>query len=130
MAIQHGKDGTVKVGSNTVGSIVSWSLSEKTATADTTAMGATYETHVIGVISGDGTIECYLDPADATGQEALTSGASVTLNLYPQGTTTGKKYKTMTATLNALDLDVNVTAASKRKFGFKANGTISWSTAP
>ena len=128
MAVRHGKDGVVKQGSNTIASVTSWKMSEKAATADKSAMGDTYESHLVGLLSGDGSIDCLLDPSD-TAQEALTIGASVTLNLYPQGTTTGLKYLTFTATIVSLDFAGSLTEPSKRSFGFKANGTISWSTA-
>lgn len=129
MAVRHGKDGVVKVGANTVASVTAWSLSEKIATVDKSAIGDTDETHLVGLKSGSGKVDCLLDPADANGQEALTLGASVTLNLYPQGTTTGLKYWTFTATIESLDGQGGVTEVGKRSFGFKANGAISWATA-
>ena len=128
MSVHHGKDGVVKQGSNTIASVTSWKMSRKAATADKSALGDTYESHIIGLLSGDGSVDCLLDPSD-TAQEALTIGASVTLNLYPQGTTTGLKYLTFTASITGIDDSGTLTDTSKRSFTFKANGTISWSTA-
>ena len=128
MAVRHGKDGVIKQGSNTIASVTSWKMSEKAATADKSALGDTYESHVIGLLSGDGSIDCLLDPAD-TAQQALTVGASVTLNLYPQGTTATNKYLTFTATVTGIDFSGSITEPSKRSFSFKANGTITENTA-
>ena len=108
MTVHHGKDGVVKQGSNTIASVTGWKFSGKTAVADKSALGDSWESHVPGLNSADGSIDCFLDPSD-TAQEALTEGASVTLNLYPQGTTAGLKYWTFTATITGLDLSATIT---------------------
>ena len=56
MGVQHGKDGVVKVGSTTIASVTSWKLNTKAATSDKSAMGDTWESHLIGLLSGDGSL--------------------------------------------------------------------------
>jgi subtilase family serine protease len=128
MSIHHGKDGVVKVGGTAIASVDSWSLGLKAATADKTAMGDTWESHTVGMLSGDGKVSCWLDPSDAS-QEALTIGAAVALTLYEQGTTTGLHYWSFNATVTGVDESGNTTVNSKREFAFKINGAASRLTA-
>lgn len=128
MSVHHGKDGVVKVGSNVIASTNSWTLSLKADTADKSAIGDSWKSHTVGLLSGDGKVSCYLDPADAS-QESLTIGASVTLNLYEQGTTTGLMYWTFTATITGLDEAGDPTKNSTREFTYTVNGAASRLTA-
>ena len=128
MSVRHGKDGVVKVGSSTIASVQSWSLNLKAATGDKSSLGDAWESHTVGLLSGDGKVSCFLDPADSA-QESLTIGASVTLNLYEQGTTTGLKYWTFTATITSIDESGDTSKNSQRDFSFKINGAASRSTA-
>ena len=61
----------------------------------------------------------------AFGQGALRAGSSVTLNLYPEGTTTGDTYYTGTATITEMGVAVNDGDTINRTFSFKGNGPLS-----
>lgn len=85
MAKIHGKSGAVYLGANEVLEVKSWSYDETVETADATAMGDTEKSYLAGVKDGSGSVTCLWDPDDTTGQNALTTGSSVALNLYPEG---------------------------------------------
>jgi hypothetical protein len=126
MGTSHGKDGVVKIGANAVAEVTAWSLSESAAVADDTSMGKSWQTHIPGktVNSWSGSINCNLDQADATGQEVLIVGASVTLKLYAAGAGALAKYKTGLATITKVDQDADMSRTNKRSFSFQGNGAL------
>jgi hypothetical protein len=92
MANHKGSEGTVKVGSNAVAEIRSFSLEENADTLEDTSMGDSARTYLSSLTSWSGTVDVFWDETDATGQGALTIGAEVTLNLYPEGDTAADTY--------------------------------------
>ena len=124
MATHIGNQGSVKVGSNTVAEVVSWSLSESANTADDTAIGDTYQSHQVGTLAWSGTVTCHWDETDATGQEAMTSGASVVLHLLPDGATTGDIDFNGTATIVGIERNVTNDGIVSASFSFTGNGTL------
>ena len=123
MAVHSGKNGKVKVGANTVLKTRRWSIRETVSTDDTTAQGDTSQNHVVGIPGWSGSIDVLHDPADTTGQEALTIGASVTLGLYSDGDATGKKYYSGTATITDISVDAPMGAVT-RSLTILGNGDI------
>lgn len=89
MATHNGSEGLVKVGAATVAEIRSWSYEESADTLETTSMGDTARTYSSSLTGWTGSFECMWDETDATGQGALTIGASVTVIFQPEGDTTG-----------------------------------------
>ena len=127
MATHKGSEGTVKVGSNTVAEISSFTVNESAETIETTNLASTSRTYVAGLTSWDGSLECFWDETDTTGQGAMTSGAEVTLNIYPEGATSGDQYATGTAIITAIstsngDNSSNVTAS----FTFQGTASLTW----
>lgn len=94
-------------------------------------MGDTWETHIAG--SGqkrwEGSLTCHWDETDATGQVTLVAGASVTLNMYPEGATTGDYYYTGTASVVEHSVSTKKDGETIRaSFKFKGNGALTPST--
>jgi hypothetical protein len=128
MATHHGKNGVVKVGANTVAEVDRWSVRESVEVSDDTAQGDTAQTHLVGVPMWNGNLTCHWDETDTNGQQALTIGASVTLNLYPEGTGSGAKYKTGTASILEVGIEVTKNGVVSREFSFQGNGALTEST--
>ena len=97
MATHKGSEGIVKVGSNTVAEVTSFSFDETADTIETTALSNSAHSYVSDLVGFSGSIDCFWDETDTSGQGALTAGASVTLNLYPEGATSGDTYYSGTA---------------------------------
>lgn len=76
-----GNDGAVYVGGNVVAKITDFEFSESMQTRQQTALGDTWEQNKGGLKSVSGRVACWYDPGDSTGQEALSLGAEVTLEL-------------------------------------------------
>ena len=128
MATHHGKDGTVKIGANTVAEINSFSIEETADTAEKTAMGDSSKSFLVGVTTAAGTITCYWDETDTSGQGAMTAGASVSLVLYPEGASSGDTYATMTALITSVGVSVDMGDIVERAFGWQATGGVTWAT--
>ena len=74
-----GKDGLVKVGSNTVAEVRSWSLEHSADVIEKSVMGDSYRSYHAGMQSATASIECYWDETDTNGQVALAPASEVTL---------------------------------------------------
>lgn len=92
MATHAGSEGTVKVGSDAIAEIRSFSLEETADTLEDTSMGDTARTYKSSLTTFTGSVDVFWDETDTAGQGALTIGASVTLNVYPEGDTAGDTY--------------------------------------
>tara|TARA_B100001059_G_C17834531_1_gene587009 strand:+ start:3016 stop:3405 length:390 start_codon:yes stop_codon:yes gene_type:complete len=97
MATHAGKEGLVKVGSNTVAEVRTWTINTNADVIEDTAMGDTARTYLSGLTSADASVDLFWDETDTNGQVALAPGSSVTLVLYPEGSTSGDTYYTGTA---------------------------------
>lgn len=128
MATHIGNDGQVKIGANAVAEIVSFSLSESVNTADDSVLGDTSTSHIAGMKSWSGSVSCYWDETNTTGQGAMTAGASVTLNLYPEGSTSGDTYWTGTATITGIERSVSNDTIVQANFTFTGNGALTSTT--
>lgn len=128
MATFIGNDGVVKVGANTVAEVSSFSLSEAANTADDTVLGDASQSHLVGTLSWTGSITCYWDDTDSTGQGAMTNGASVTLVLLPEGAAVGAAEYTGTATITGIETGVGLDATNTASFTFTGNGDLTIGT--
>lgn len=129
MSTHHGKEGVVKFGANTVAEVTEFTVEEEIDTADTTVMGSVAKTHKPGIPGWSGSLSCFWDEDDTTGQAAATIGASLTTNLYPEGTATGAKYLSGTATITGVSVGVAKDGIDTRTIQFLGNGALSHATA-
>lgn len=129
MANHKGSEGVVKVGSATIAEVTAWSIDESAATIDDSTLDDTVTTMQIGRTSWSGGIECFWDESDSSGQETLTIGASVTLNLYPEGATTGDQYATGTALITGISMSGAIDGIVTRSFTYSGSGALTWGAA-
>lgn len=129
MATHHGKDGLVKIGSDTVAEVTEFSVESSVDVADDTVMGDPWKTHLPGQKEWSGSLSCFWDESDTNGQEAMTEGASVALKLCPEGYDTGDKYLSGTATITRVTVAASKDGVVTRAFQFQGNGALAWATA-
>ena len=126
MATHWGNEGIVKVGANAIAEVDSFEVNESVDPVEDTAMGDTYKTHIPG--SGhkewSGSLTCHWDESDANGQEALVIGASVTLNLYPEGDASGDIELSGLASITNISIGVPKDGLVSRSFEFMGNGAL------
>jgi hypothetical protein len=128
MANHHGKDGTVKIGSNTVAEIKSFTLDQTSDTVEDTSMGDSMKSYKVGQGDASGSITCHFDETDTSGQGAMTNGASVSLALYPEGADSGDTYYTMTALITSVGMSVDMGSVVERSFGFQVTAGVTETT--
>lgn len=128
MANHKGSEGTVKVGSNAVAEIRSFSIEETGDTLEDTSMGDSARTYLASLTSWSGTVDVFWDETDTTGQGALDVGSSVTLNLYPEGDTTGDTYYTGTAIVTSKSVSSSFDGMVEASFGVQGSGALSETT--
>ena len=128
MAVHKGSEGTVKVGSNAVAEIRSYSIEETGDTLETSTMGDTARTYVPSLTSWSGSVDVYWDETDSTGQGALTVGAEVTLNVYPEGDTSGDTYYTGSAIVTSVSKTASFDGLVEASIGVQGTGALTAST--
>lgn len=128
MATHSGVEGTVKFGANTVAEITSFKVDEEARTTDDSNINDVWDTHIITTKAWTAEFECWWDETDTNGQEAGTIGASVTLNLYPEGATSGDNYMYGTATIVGKGIAVARGATITNSFKCQGNGALTKTT--
>ena len=92
MATHTGSAGIVKVGSNTVAEVRSFTLDTSAEILEDTTLTDTSRTYAVGKKGATASVECWWDETDTNGQLAIAEGTSVVLNLYPEGADSGDYY--------------------------------------
>ena len=128
MATHTGSEGTVKVGSNAIAEIRSFSIEETADTLDDTTMGTIARTYKSSLTTFTGTIDVLWDETDESGQGALIIGASVTLNLYPEGVTSGDVYLTGEAIVTGRSVNSTFDGLVEMSISVQGNGALSQTT--
>ncbi len=128
MATHTGSEGLIHIGTDLLGELKSWSLSESAGTIETTKLSDSAKTFAVGTTEWSGSCDCFLDEGD-TAQTALTAGASVTLKFYFEGATTGDKYYSGTALVESIERNGAIDDMVNASFSFKGTGVLALATA-
>jgi predicted secreted protein len=128
MAVHKGSEGTVKVGANAVAEIRSYSIEETGDTLETSTMGDTARTYTPSLTSWSGSVDVYWDETDTTGQGALTVGAEITLNVYPEGDTSGDTYYTGAAIVTSVSKSASFDGLVEASISVQGNGALTSTT--
>ena len=124
MAKVVGRSGVVKVGAVTVAEVVGFSMDEQMSPIDDSELTDQEMTYSAGDITRTAQVDCMWDKADATGQGALTIGASVTLVLQPEGDSSGNETRSMTALVTSVSRANAKAAMVTQSFGFQVSGSV------
>lgn len=124
MATHAGSEGIVKIGSNTVAEVRSFTITEEARVSDDSSLTDTWDTHLAAGKSWSASVTCWWDETDTNGQVAMTSGTSVTLNLYPEGDTSGDIFYSGTATITNVGVAISRDATTERTFECTGNGAL------
>ena len=128
MATHTGSEGTVKVGSNAIAEIRSFSIEESADTLEDTTMGDTARTYKSSLTSFSGSVDVLWDETDSSGQGALTIGAEVTLNLYPEGDAAGDTYLTGSAIVTGRSISSSYDGLVEMSITVQGNGALTSTT--
>ena len=128
MAVHKGSEGTVKVGANAIAEIRSYSIEETSDTLETTTMGDSARTYTPNLTSWSGSVDVYWDETDATGQGALTVGAEITLNVYPEGDTSADTYYTGAAIVTSVTKNASFDGLVEASISVQGTGALTSTT--
>ena len=128
MATHKGSEGIVKVGSNSVAEIRSYSIEESADTLEDTSMGDSAITYKPSLTSFSGSLDVFWDETDSSGQGALSIGSEVTLNVYPEGDTTGDTYYTGSAIVTGVSRTGAFDGLVEASISVQGNGALTEST--
>jgi hypothetical protein len=129
MANHHGSEGVVRVGANTVAEVTSFSFTETAEYAEDTTLADTTKTYnVTAIKSWNGSVTCFWDETDTTGQVALAPGANVALVLAPEGVDSGDTRYSGNALITEITRNVQRGAITEVTFNFIGNGTLTAAT--
>lgn len=128
MATKKGKDGVVRLGTPRTAllHVQSWNLDVSTDAVETWSMGDEWTDNFGTVKKFSGSIECYLDDADAA---APGVGAEIAFDLYPGGTTTGSGYYSGNALVTGTPISGAKDGVPTITFNFAGKGALAEATA-
>ena len=92
MATHTGSSGLIKVGTNTVAEVRSFTLDTTAELLEDTTLTDTSKTFQVGKKGATASVECFWDETDTNGQIAIAEGEQVTMTLYPEGAGRGDYY--------------------------------------
>lgn len=128
MATHAGSEGTVKVGSDAIAEIRSFSIEETADTLEDTSMGDAARTYKPSLTNYTGSVDVLWDESDTAGQGGLTIGAEVTLNLYPEGDTSGDTYLTGSAIVTGRSINSSYDGLVEMSISVQGNGALTQTT--
>jgi len=128
MATHKGSEGTVKSGSNTVAEIRSYTITETADVLEDTTMGDASRTYLASLKTFTGSIECFWDETDTNGQMSLDPGSTVTINIYPEGSSSGDVYYTGSVIITERSITASFDGMVEASFSFQGTGALSETT--
>ncbi|MEK9751745.1 MAG: hypothetical protein VW338_00840 [Rhodospirillaceae bacterium] len=128
MATHLGNEGAVYVGANQVAEVSEFQVTETAQAVDDSAIGDEWDTALVGSKAWRGSMTCHWDETDTNGQEALSVGAQVTLNLYPEGSAGGDVKLTGAVIVTEVGLASRRNGVISRSISFQGNGALTHTT--
>jgi hypothetical protein len=128
MATHKGSEGTVKSGANAIAEIRSYTITETADVLEDTTMGDASRTYLASLKTFSGSIECFWDETDTNGQLSLDPGSTVTINIYPEGSTSGDTYYTGSVIVTEKTVTASFDGMVEASFSFQGNGSLSETT--
>lgn len=127
MATHTGKLGAVYSGTTAVAEIKDWSLDTNSEVVATTVMGDSWVTNKPTQQSWTASFNAFWDAADS-GQATLVAGAELTLNLYPDGNTSEKKFWSGAVIINTVSNTASFDGLVEASFSAVGDGALTLGT--
>ncbi len=125
MGTHAGSEGKVFIGSEQVAEVKSWSMEVTSDTVDASIIGTQWRKNQATIKSWSGSFDAFWDETDAEGQGALEAGATVTLNLYPEGDDDGAKYWSGDVIVTSISYSASFDGIVEASFSFTGTGALS-----
>jgi hypothetical protein len=128
MATHTGSEGLIKIGTTVLGELRSYTLEQTSDTIEDSSMGDAVRTYKVGLKGSSGSASVYFDEADA-GQLLCTVGSSITLNLFPEGNSTGDKFYAVDAIVTGYNVSASFDGMVEAEITFQGTGVVTVGTA-
>lgn len=127
MATHTGSEGTVKIGSDTLGEIRSYTIESTGETIEDSTMGDSARTYKAGLTTFTASFEVYFDETD-TAQNAVDAGASITFSVYPEGDTAGDTYYTGSGIVTGRSITASFDGMVEMSLSVQGTGALTETT--
>jgi len=108
-----------------------WTLDVNQEPVESTVLGSSARSFKPGIITWTGSAECFWDESDTAQNQIDTDMATVdtkTLELYPEGTTSGDTYFTGTVIISSISRNSSVNGMVTASFSFQGTGGLTKTT--
>ncbi len=127
MATLVGKDGVVKIGSNTIGEIRTYSLEQTMDVIEDSSIGDTDRTYTSGLKSFSGSMDVYFDDTD-TGQLDVQVGDTGTISVQVEGDTTGDHQLSGSIIVTGRTINASFDGMVEASVSFQGTGALTEGT--
>ena len=128
MATHTGSSGLVKVGTNTIAEVRSFTLDTTAELLEDTTLTDTSKTFQVGKKGATASVECFWDETDTNGQIAIAEGSQVALNLYPEGADSADYYYSGTWLITANSVSTPTDGMIEATFSATLTGALTRGT--
>ena len=128
MATHTGSSGLIKVGTNTVAEVRSFTLDTTAELLEDTTLTDTSKTFQVGKKGATASVECFWDETDTNGQIAIAEGQQVTMTLYPEGADSGDYYYGGTWIITANSVSIPTDGIIEATFSATLTGALTRGT--
>jgi len=128
MANHTGVSGVVKVGSNVLAELRSFTLDTTAELIEDTTLTDTSRTYQFGKKGATVSAECWWDETDTNGQIAIIEGSQVALNLYPEGADSGDYYFSGTWLIGSNSISIPTDGIIEASFNATLTGALTRGT--
>ena len=128
MATHTGSSGVIKIGTNTIAEVRSFTIDTTAELLEDTALTDTSKSFKVWKIGATVSVECFWDETDTNGQIALAEGSSVAMDLFPEGTDSSDYYYSGTWLVTANSVSIPTDGIIEATFSATLTGNLSRST--
>ena len=128
MATHTGSSGVIKIGTNTIAEVRSFTIDTTAEILEDTVLTDTSKSFKVGKKGATVSVECFWDETDTNGQIALAEGSSVAMDLFPEGADSSDYYFSGTWLVTATSVSVPTDGIIEATFSATLNGALSRST--
>jgi len=128
MANHTGVSGVVKVGTNIVAELRSFTIDTTAELIEDTTLTDTSRTYQFGKKGATVSAECWWDETDTNGQIAIIEGSQVALNLYPEGADSGDYYFSGTWLIGSNSISIPTDGIIEASFNATLTGALTRGT--
>ena len=128
MATHTGSSGVIKIGTNTIAEVRSFTIDTTAEILEDTTLTDTSKSFKVGKKGATVSVECFWDETDTNGQIALAEGSSVAMDLFPEGADSSDYYFSGTWLVTATSVSVPTDGIIEATFSATLTGNLSRST--